>query len=334
MSPEAVDEYAEVLRQGGQFPCVVVFFDGKDYWLADGFHRVAAAKKVGRTEVGCEVRPGTRRDAVLFGAGANATHGLRRTNEDKRRAVTVLLQDQEWAQWSDREIARHCGVSQPFVSKLRVELSDNRYQKTARKVRRAGTTYTMQTGGKGAEAPQDPSGDEEATQPPTPDDILSITCQTCGERVDRAVWHCPACDRHLLAETETCDDCQSPRPAVCRDWVVVGATVYPTPFTVLFPDLEGEDYRKFRQSIQKFGLRDPIIVDERGAVIDGRQRLRVIADLGLAPKVSVRPGLSDTEKLGLALSLNYCRRGFTPERRKKLEWAILREMARITVSNR
>lgn len=29
-------------------------------------------------------------------------HEMRRTNEDKRRAVRVLLEDAEWSQWSDR----------------------------------------------------------------------------------------------------------------------------------------------------------------------------------------------------------------------------------------
>lgn len=44
---------------------------------------------------------------------------MRRTNADKRRAVLRLLDDAEWAVWSDREIARRCGVAHPFVAKLR-----------------------------------------------------------------------------------------------------------------------------------------------------------------------------------------------------------------------
>jgi hypothetical protein len=52
-----------------------------------------------------------RRDALLFSVGANAIHGHRRTNEDKRRAVDVLLNDPEWRVWNDSEIARRCGVS-------------------------------------------------------------------------------------------------------------------------------------------------------------------------------------------------------------------------------
>jgi hypothetical protein len=54
--------------------------------------------------------------------GANATHGLRRTNADKRRAALTLLQDEEWQRWSNREIARQCGVTHTFVAKLRREL--------------------------------------------------------------------------------------------------------------------------------------------------------------------------------------------------------------------
>ena len=53
---------------------------------------------------------------------------MRRTNEDKRRAVTRLLEDAEWAAWSDREIARRAGVSQPFVGSMRESHTDNGYQ--------------------------------------------------------------------------------------------------------------------------------------------------------------------------------------------------------------
>ncbi len=40
--------------------------------------------------------------------------------EDKRRAVMTLLQDVEWGQWSDREIAQRCKVEHKTVGKIRV----------------------------------------------------------------------------------------------------------------------------------------------------------------------------------------------------------------------
>jgi hypothetical protein len=122
LNEETVAEYAAAMEEGAQFPPVVAFYDGTAYWLADGFHRIAAEKRVGWTETVADVRQGTRRDAVLYSVGANGDHGLRRTNADKRRAVETLLMDEEWVKESDNWIAGKCGVSQPFVGSLRSRL--------------------------------------------------------------------------------------------------------------------------------------------------------------------------------------------------------------------
>lgn len=119
---DIVAEYAERMREGVQFPPVTLFYDGKAYWLADGFHRVSAAAAAELTAIAADVRQGTQRDAILHSVGVNANHGLRRTNDDKRRAVEVLLRDPEWRVWSDREIARTAAVDHKTVGKWRAEL--------------------------------------------------------------------------------------------------------------------------------------------------------------------------------------------------------------------
>ena len=112
--------HAEIAETGADhFPAVDVFFDGADYWLADGFYRLQARQKLGQATVAAQVREGTQRDAILFSLGANARHGLPRTPDDKRRAVLVMLRDPEWAAWSDAYIAERVHVSVPFVRKLR-----------------------------------------------------------------------------------------------------------------------------------------------------------------------------------------------------------------------
>lgn len=123
-----VAEYAESLTDGAKMPPVIVYHDGVDYWLADGFHRFHAHRKIDARDIETEVRQGTKRDAILHSVGANAAHGLRRTNEDKRKAVMTLLDDPEWAKWSDREVARQCGVSHPFVAALRSPVAAERQQ--------------------------------------------------------------------------------------------------------------------------------------------------------------------------------------------------------------
>jgi ParB-like chromosome segregation protein Spo0J len=114
-----VADYAAALERQEEFPPVVVFHDGVAYWLADGFHRFLAHQRAGRRAVRCDVRQGTRRDAVLYSVGANAEHGLKRSNDDKRRAVLTLLDDGEWGKWSDREIGRRCRVDHKTVASLR-----------------------------------------------------------------------------------------------------------------------------------------------------------------------------------------------------------------------
>lgn len=125
---EVVADYLEDMRQGAKFPPVTVFFDGEEYWLADGFHRVQAKENIGAREVTAEVHTGTHREAVLFAAGANATHGLRRTNADKRRAVERLLRDREWSKWSNVEIAKRCQVDEKTVRRVKKQLLEENPQ--------------------------------------------------------------------------------------------------------------------------------------------------------------------------------------------------------------
>lgn len=128
LDDSTVFEYTQAMIAAngwGTFPNVVAYYDGSTYWLGDGFHRVQAYRDAfpGSSEgVPVEVRSGTRRDAILHAAGANASHGLRRTNADKQRAVETLLRDNEWSQWSNAEIARRCAVDEKTVRNMRSKL--------------------------------------------------------------------------------------------------------------------------------------------------------------------------------------------------------------------
>jgi len=120
-----VAEYVEAIEGSAKLPPLTVFFDGAEYWLADGFHRFHAFRRLKRRSVAASVTDGTVRDALLYSAGANATHGLRRSNADKRRAVEVLLNDEEWSAWSNHEIARKTNTSPAFVASLKADHTSN-----------------------------------------------------------------------------------------------------------------------------------------------------------------------------------------------------------------
>lgn len=117
ISESTVAEYAEALSAGDCFPPVTIFHDGSQYILADGFHRVIAATRAGRESIFADVRTGSRSDALRFALSANAAHGVRRTNADKRRSVELALA--EWPKLSDRELAKVCAVGNALVGEVR-----------------------------------------------------------------------------------------------------------------------------------------------------------------------------------------------------------------------
>jgi hypothetical protein len=121
INENVVAQYTEDLLGNAVFPPVIVFDDGLNKWLVDGFHRFFAHQRAGLTDILVDVRPGTQRDAQLFALGVNDKHGLQRTNADKRKAVQIVLEDIEWQDFSDSKIAKICNVSVAFVAKCRKE---------------------------------------------------------------------------------------------------------------------------------------------------------------------------------------------------------------------
>jgi hypothetical protein len=123
LDDDTVAEYAAAMKEGAQFPPAMVFHDGSQYLLADGFHRVAAAVRNGFKDFAFEVRTGSKSETLKYALSANAQHGLKRTNADKRRSVELALM--EWPHLADAELARICAVGNKFVGDIRREMEDN-----------------------------------------------------------------------------------------------------------------------------------------------------------------------------------------------------------------
>lgn len=117
INTETVNEYAERMADGDKFPPVDLFEVGDRYLIGDGWHRLLAYQKNEQVTIEAEIHTGGRSAAIRFALGANAKHGMARTNADKRKAVETALK--EFPNLSNREIARICGVSHHTVSKVR-----------------------------------------------------------------------------------------------------------------------------------------------------------------------------------------------------------------------
>ena len=117
-----VEEYAEHLRAGGSLPPVTAFRDeASRTYLADGFHRVRAHERAGRTEIDAEIQSGTQEDALWCALGANRAHGHRLTSADKKHAIELALK--AWPDRSQTRIAQQIGCSQQYVGKIRGQVT-------------------------------------------------------------------------------------------------------------------------------------------------------------------------------------------------------------------
>jgi hypothetical protein len=100
LDEETVAEYAHRMKEGATFPAITVFFDGSEHWLADGYHRFAAAKVVAReagddaAEIKADIQQGTRLDAVRHALAANSQHGKRREPGDYRKGYEIAVRCQ------------------------------------------------------------------------------------------------------------------------------------------------------------------------------------------------------------------------------------------------
>ena len=121
MSMADAKEFTEAMLRGDAFPPVTVFYDGKHYWLADGFHRNKAAKAAGLKDILCEVFDGTKDDAYVFSAGANKKFSIKRTAEDIKKACEMLFALPEWWDRADTILAKHVGVAPATVSRHRAD---------------------------------------------------------------------------------------------------------------------------------------------------------------------------------------------------------------------
>jgi len=147
---EAVVDYTEAYRRKEDLPPIVVAEkDPGKFILADGHHRVEAARDAGLKKIKAEVIAGGHDAALLFALSANTKHGVQRTGADKRHAIEIALE--KFPDRSSRVIAKMCAVDDGTVAKVKrqIKAQDDR-DKAAKKL-------------KAMEAPAD-----DAVQQPTP----------------------------------------------------------------------------------------------------------------------------------------------------------------------
>jgi hypothetical protein len=120
LDDDTVSRYAEAWTR---LPPVTVYQIKNKFFMADGFHRHAAAIRLGKRSIPAELREGKLEDALDFVAGANLHHGLPLTRAERRRAIEVKLRLHH--DRSDRALAEELYVGRELIAKIRRQLIDS-----------------------------------------------------------------------------------------------------------------------------------------------------------------------------------------------------------------
>jgi len=96
-----------------KLPPVVVIRTKDGLLLADGFHRIAAAQRLGLKEIKAEIRPGSRETALEYAVVANTKNADPLTPEERDEGIRRLRQLHPG--WSNQKIADVMSVSEDTV---------------------------------------------------------------------------------------------------------------------------------------------------------------------------------------------------------------------------
>lgn len=125
---ETVTRYAESYKSGSVLPPVVVFQEANTerYIVADGHHRIDAAKQAGLKEIEVDLREGDETAALEYALGCNSEHGLPRTHRDIKFAYRQLRENPELCDRyrTNRQRADLLRVSERTISSLEAEWRD------------------------------------------------------------------------------------------------------------------------------------------------------------------------------------------------------------------
>jgi hypothetical protein len=107
------------------------------------------AERAGRDRIAAEIHHGTLSEAQWHSYAANASHGLRRTEQETQVVVRLALQHPKATSLSNVELARHLHIPEPTLRRWRKKLSSSCDEDSPRVLTRGKSTYPLRTGGIG-----------------------------------------------------------------------------------------------------------------------------------------------------------------------------------------
>lgn len=119
---EVVLRYTALMKDGVKFPPIEIIYDGKNYFMWDGFHRYFSHLKLNKKYIEANIEKGTQRQAIWLSFSANKENAFPRQPGTGKEIVGKILKDKEWSKISEVEIAKWVGVTHQYVNKIKKEI--------------------------------------------------------------------------------------------------------------------------------------------------------------------------------------------------------------------
>jgi len=209
LSQEKVQEYAALMEDGEEFRPIDAFFDGSDYWLADGFHRYFATKANKKTSIAVTIHNGTLDEAQLFAFAANKGHGLHMTATDIRHCIVRMLEHPVWSGWTNAAIAKHVGTSKMTVGRVKAAMTEPEAPAEKKYVNKHGQEATIDTTNLGRKAKQateplpEPEEDDKAAELADTINHLAEENQKLKDAISIGAWDATDIEKEDAQETIT-----------------------------------------------------------------------------------------------------------------------------------
>ena len=209
LSQEKVQEYAALMEDGEEFRPIDAFFDGSDYWLADGFHRYFATKANKKTSITATIHNGTLDEAQLFAFAANKGHGLHMTATDIRHCIVRMLEHPVWSGWTNAAIAKHVGTSKMTVGRVKSAMTEPEEpaepaeKKYVNKHGQEATIDTTNLGRKAKQAEPEPEVDDKAAELADTINHLAEENQKLKDAIAIGAWDATDIEKEDAQETIT-----------------------------------------------------------------------------------------------------------------------------------
>ena len=140
---EKVEEYAQRMKDGAHFPPIYcgMLGDGDAVYVVDGFHRLAACKSCGISDVEVIIEAFATRDQMYeYAFRANNIHGINLTDEEIREGIIRIIKMHP--EESLRALADRCGCSKSTISNYINQLSKvGQFERPEKTVGRGGREY-------------------------------------------------------------------------------------------------------------------------------------------------------------------------------------------------